>query len=142
MMASFYPKIRVLCGLAPVLLLLSCGGHENSTTPVKLPVGFLDAPRNGDTIRGTTTIKGWALSEGGIRQVEIYLDRTFLGNANLQVSRPDLAQFPFPNPDKGGFEYEWNTATIPPGPHEIVAQAHANDGGVRDVGRASVTTAP
>jgi hypothetical protein len=142
---AYYSRMRAWSALAVVALLTSCGGHDNSPTQsasAKLPIGFLDAPKNEDAVRGMTTVSGWALSETGIRDVTIYVDRVFVGNAQLQVSRPDLARFSlFPEPDKGGFEYGWDSTTIPPGRHEIVAQARAKDGAVRDVGVAWVTTA-
>lgn len=134
--------MRLLCASVIVVLFSSCGGVRSSpSSGVKLPIGFLDAPRNGDAVRGTTTVSGWALSEGGIREVAIYVDRVFVGNAKLGVSRPDLVHLTqFANPDKGGFEYGWDSTAIPPGRHEIVAQARAEDRGVRDVGVAWVTT--
>ena len=128
-------------------LLLSAGclrnrGPETGDLAGKMPVGFLDAPKSGEVVRGKTTVRGWALSESGIRQVAIYVDGVFAGNAKLQVTRPDLAHFPFRNPDKGGFEWEWDSTTVSPGTHQIVAEARGNDAGVHELGSASVTTAP
>lgn len=104
----------------------------------------MDAPKPGETIRGNYSITGWALDETGIRDVSIYIDRILVGTAKLGVSRPDLvANFSaFPDAETGGFEYVWNSAGLPPGPHELVVQARSKNGATRDVGGGLVTTAP
>jgi len=128
--------------LLSIFVLISCGKNAEKG-PGKLPVGYLDTPKPGETIRGIYRIAGWALSESGIRDVSIFVDRNFVGMATLGQSRPDLpAHFSmFPNPEYGGFEYQWDTTSVSPGPHELTAQARTNNGATRDLGTVGVTTA-
>jgi hypothetical protein len=118
-------------------------GKSDSKPPGKLPVGFLDNPKQGETVRGLYVVRGWALDEAGIRDVSVFVDRNLVGLATLGRPRPDLVAHysSFPSPEAGGFEYQWDSGSVPPGPHELTAQARTNDGAVHDLGTVSITTA-
>src|SRR5689334_3182516 len=102
-------KYTILVLIITIVSLWDCGS-AGEKPPARLPLGVVDAPKAGETVRGNTRIAGWALDESGIRDVSIYVDRTFIGTATLGLTRPDLVKL-FPNlPESGygGFEYQWD----------------------------------
>jgi N-acetylmuramoyl-L-alanine amidase len=107
-------------------------------------VGFLDAPKTGEKVRGSARFVGWAADESGIKEVAIYIDRQFVGTATLGLSRPDLlkAYSSFPDVGSAGFEFMWDSSTVPPGMHRVTAQARANNGATYDVGTVLFDTVP
>jgi hypothetical protein len=136
-------KLTVFFVLVSAISFVGCG-KTDSNASAKLPVGFLDAPKPGETIRGTYQVVGWALAESGVEKVSIYVDRNFVGQATLAQKRPDLEHPPystFPNPGSGGFVYQWDTSEVTPGSHELLVQARTNDGATRDLGFAPITVA-
>ncbi|MCW5980942.1 MAG: hypothetical protein KIT09_22870 [Bryobacteraceae bacterium] len=141
--------ITFIATLLGAAALLSCGGEQPPATAQadapasRIPVGVLDAPQPGETIRGSYKIRGWALDESGIRDVAVYVDRSFAGTARIGLHRPDLiaTYSAFPDAEIAGFEFTWNAAAAPAGPHEVTVQARAKNGAVRDVGSVSIVTA-
>jgi hypothetical protein len=124
-----------------VLELLSCGG-DTAKGPRTLPLGYLDSPKPAEVVRGMYRVAGWALSENGIQDVFIYLDRNFVGAALLGIGRPDLARFKnFARPEYGGFQYQWDTSTAPAGAHWLIVQAISKDGVAHDIGIVQITIA-
>lgn len=136
-------KLSVFLVLAFLMGLSGCG-NTDSKALAKLPIGYLDSPKAGETIRGTYRVAGWALVEGGIKDVSVYVDRNFVGQAALGQNRPDLEHppyFAFPSPGSGGFVYPWDTSAVTLGPHELLVQARTNAGATRDLGIAPITVA-
>src|SRR5437870_11091456 len=104
--------MKRLIALFCVFGLIGCGKGQ-SKGPGKLPIGFLDGPKAGETVRGTYAVAGWALSEVGIRDISIFVDRNLVGTALLGQGRPDLPVHfsAFPNSEWGGFVYQGDTST-------------------------------
>ena len=97
----------------------------------------IDVPKSGATVSGIVKTNGFALSQmepqGGIKRVLLYIDELdnpdyLLGEAVYPLPRPDLTR-PFVD-DYGhcGFEFEWNTVDISPGPHTLFAFAEGTGG--------------
>jgi N-acetylmuramoyl-L-alanine amidase len=56
-------------------------------------VGFIDAPVNYDYIKGNAVFQGWAVDEnGGVAAVTMFIDGNNVGNAQIGLPRPDVAQ--------------------------------------------------
>lgn len=106
-----------------------------------LPFGVVDNPRPGETLRGHAMLRGWALSETKIESVAVYLDRTLAGLATLGISRPDVQKaYPaFREAGQAGWQMDFDTSSIPPGPHELEVQARSRQGATRDLGSVAVT---
>jgi hypothetical protein len=144
MRSRYLILVILLSGLGLAFVL-----YSDSSKPVpcnaaaKLPFGFVDSPRAGDTLRGQTRFHGWALSEAGIQMVNVYLDRKFAAIATKAVSRPDVQSvFPaLPESAMCGWEVGFDTTGMKPGAHEIVVQARSRDGATRDVGIVPIVVA-
>lgn len=114
------------------------GSIKESITSITLeklkPMMVIDEPRDNSTTKDNITVKGWVLNPSGTKEVKIYVDGTYIGNANNGISRPDVRQvFPeYINADKSGYEYTINTLTIAPGLREIKVQAVGNNGDVQE----------
>jgi hypothetical protein len=105
-----------------------------------LPFGFLDTPAPGAAVARVTRVAGWALDDGSVRRVDVYVDGRFAGSATPALSRPDVAAA-FPG-HPGGAQAGWELPVDlgePPRPHEILAQAVDDRGATRDIGVVSVT---
>ena len=124
--------------LALAALTISCKRPAETTgftTAAKLPFGAVDTKLIGQPLHGTVQIVGWALSEGGMRQVLLYLDRNFVTLGNLGMERPDVAKnLPgLPNSAKCGWEALLDTSNIAPGSHRLTIQAQSKDGATYDL---------
>lgn len=99
------------------------------------PFGFIDAPREGETVAPGAWGFGWALDDSGIREVRIAIDGKPAPSALYGSARPGPADaFPaFPDASKAGFGFA--VPALPPGPHEIVFTLIAKDGGKSDMVR-------
>jgi hypothetical protein len=106
-----------------------------------LPFGVVDSPHTGDTLRGHSTLRGWALAESEIESVAVYMDRTLAGFATLGVSRPDVQKvYPaFPGAAEAGWQLDFDVTGMKPGPHELEIQARSRQGATRDLGTVAVT---
>ncbi len=104
--------------------------------PSHLPVGHVEAPHPDEAVRGPWPISGWAVSEIGIVRVDIFLDRDYLGSAQLGGSRPDVQKAfpPFKDSSTAGWSFTLQADSIPPGRHELIVQARSSDGTTRDIG--------
>jgi Leucine-rich repeat (LRR) protein len=96
-----------------------CGGNLPEIDP---PFGAFDTPLNGSTVAGSIAVTGWALDDGGLESVKIYLiqgnTQTQLGDALfVEGARPDVTDsFPeYPNNTKAGWGYMMLTNFLPEG---------------------------
>ncbi|MPQ43539.1 N-acetylmuramoyl-L-alanine amidase [Clostridium tarantellae] len=91
----------------------------------------LEAPKqNFTTDNNTLSIKGWALHGSGVKEIKVYLDNNFVGNANLGIDRPDVNKVfkDYPNGKKSGFTGEFNISNFTAGQKTIKVEAIGNDG--------------
>jgi len=108
-----------------------------------LPFGFLDAPVPGASVARVTRVAGWALDDGTVRRVDVYVDGRFVGSATPALSRPDVAAA-FPGHADGG-QAGWELPVdlgMGTQPREILAQAVDDRGATRDIGVVSVMVVP
>lgn len=137
---------RTLLCILCSLVCLSCGPSEEagSNTKPKLPFGFTDFPRPGETVQGSVGAAGWALSEVGIKEVCFYIDRSFVKCTGLGAARPDVtkAHPGVAKNDNSGWEAIMETSFYSPGLHELTVQAIDNNGSIREIGNVSFTVAP
>lgn len=134
---------RLWMGVLPgfvFLFCISCGSKSHT----KLPTGYLDSPPLSQqaVFRGPTTLEGWSLSDDGIDDVAIYIDRQYVASAQIGIPRADVAgAFPNePHASTSGWRASIDVSNIPPGMHEVVVQATCKNGAKRDIAsfRASV----
>ena len=104
-----------------------------------LPFGNVESPRVGETVRGRWPVSGWALSEDGVKAVNIYVDRSYMGTARLGVSRPDVEKaYPaIKDSATAGWTFVLDTMALTPGQHQVVVQVRSVTGGTRDIGQPS-----
>jgi hypothetical protein len=138
-------RLGLLAFVLLTALMMACKQPTDTavkfSTHAKMPFGFVDNPQPGQALRGTAQLGGWALAEGGIQEVAIYLDRNFVIFATLGGARPDVAKaYPsLPGSESAGWNVILNTAAIPAGTHELTVQAHSKDGACRDLGTVAVS---
>lgn len=101
----------------------------------RLPFGRLLAPKEDQALTGPFAIRGWALCENGIQEVEIYQDRVFFGYAKLGLSSPEaLKEQPiFPGSATAGWQFDADAATFSTGKHELTVQARSKTGAIREI---------
>lgn len=99
------------------------------------PFGFIDTPREGDTVASGSPATGWALDDSGVARVEVSLDNGPAVRAELGQSFPGVQEaYPtYPNSDKAGFRFVMPSAAA--GPHLLVVTIRARDGGKTDIKR-------
>ena len=91
----------------------------------------IDSPN--DLIRNEDIkLSGWSLNASGVKEVKIYVDGIYKGNAEIGKSRPDVdVAYPgYPSGDKSGFGYIINKDSISPGIHKIKVESIGNDGSI------------
>jgi hypothetical protein len=126
-----------------VAAIMTWGCGSGSGTKARLPSGVVDAPQPNQNISGRFNASGWAVSEDGIKQVSVYVDRNFLMNCAYGAFRPDVnkAVPGFPQGDHAGWTVDLDATSLPEGKHEMVFQAESNKGAIRDLGTIPVIVA-
>lgn len=152
MSLSLWQQLRTDISPRPLLILVfsliatAYAGGTHSGTRLRaashrttLPFGVIDYPRPGSTVQRRAEVIGWALSEAGIREVSIYVDRNFVRNARIGGFRPDVAKvYPALKDDHSGWMIGLETMFYRPGPHELTVQATDNNGAKRDLGTITI----
>ncbi|MFT8316348.1 MAG: NlpC/P60 family protein [Clostridium sp.] len=109
--------------------------NTSNTSLVKINVNRLpsmvdiDTPTSGFNVNNNFNVTGWALNGSGVKQVQVYVDNTLIGNASTGRFRPDVAKvFPKYNNKNSGYSLTIPKNRIPVGNHTIVVRANGNDG--------------
>ena len=91
--------------------------------------GYLDTPKNGQTLSGTARISGWFLDGSGVSTVVVLVDGKVHGQAAYGDSRLDVYNvFPQYNNHNSGFHYDLNTQALANGSHTItIRETGTND---------------
>lgn len=79
-------------------------------------------------------IRGWAINEKGIKEVQIYLDNKFLGKANYGLERTDVSDA-YPNyvdGNKVGFAYKLDTSLIKKSVATVTIKAIGRNGDMQE----------
>ena len=140
------PFVRTLSKPIPAALVLVLIAVCNSCTSAnhsKLPIGYVDVPAPGRpaVFNGNSVIEGWALSDGGIQQVAIYIDRQYVSSTQTDIPRPDVATA-YPKESHGqtsGWRAPVDVTNLAVGSHDVVVQATGKNGAKRDIGAFQAT---
>jgi hypothetical protein len=109
-----------------------CAGDTNS-----LPAyGFIDIPTSFDYVKGVVVFQGWAIGEGGVSVVELFVDGNFVGTAQYGLPRPDVReQYPFiNNSGNTGWRFSFDTAKLSNARHRLTARITAPNGRKTEIG--------
>ena len=135
-MAHSIDSIRSVC----LLTALSLGiAFVPACRPKPVPeeiLGAIDVPTPGRVLDGQAVVAGWALAKSGVDKISLYIDRQFVDFPSGGGNRPDIARL-YPN-YPGSANAAWSTTLDPEkmtdGPHEIIVQAKAKSGALRQFG--------
>lgn len=74
----------------------------------------IEWPPDGETVTGSIEVSGWAIDAADIRGVEIILNDRIIGQANLGIRRPDVADaYPtFGSAGSSGFSFRAEARAI------------------------------
>jgi len=99
------------------------------------PFGFIDTPKENDSVASGSWAYGWALDDSGIASVSAALDNGPATQAAIGQFYPGVKEsYPnFPNADKAGFGFPIPTAAV--GPHLLTVTISSNDGGKTELKR-------
>jgi hypothetical protein len=106
-----------------------------SETVLHPPFGYIDTPKENETIPSRSRAYGWALDDSGVRRVTASLDNGPALPAALGQSSPAIKQaYPtFPDSDKAGFVF--SVPAVAAGPHLLVVTITGKDGGKTELKR-------
>ncbi len=106
-----------------------------ATADLHPPFGFIDSPKENDTVAGGTWAYGWALDESGVAKVEASLDSGPATPAATGQFFPGVKEaYPtYPDADKAGFGF--SIPKVAAGPHLLVVTITAKDGGKTELKR-------
>jgi len=145
-----FPAKGLVCVAAATAGLLLAAGCQKSetagaggaaqptaaaTADLHPPFGFIDSPKENESVAGGTWGSGWALDESGIAKIEVSLDNAPATPAAAGQFFPGVKEaYPtYPNADKAGFGF--NIPQVAAGPHLLVITVTANDGGKTELKR-------
>jgi hypothetical protein len=124
--------------------LLPSQGRPSAPDPKnELPQGFIDAPATGAGVGRAVQMYGWALDDGGVAEVRVYVDGRFAVRAPIDQKRPDVSKA-YPDYAANTDVHGWAVtvpldASLSAGPHTIIAQAVDTQGATRDIGTITVS---
>jgi hypothetical protein len=132
--------------VATALILASCRKSESATasappapasseTLLHPPFGFLDVPRENDTVASGSVATGWALDDSGVVSVTVSFDNGPALAAMRGQAFPGVREaYPtFRGSDKAGFSFAMPSAAA--GPHLLVVTITGRDGGKAEIKR-------
>jgi hypothetical protein len=131
-------QVMLLAGTFLSMACGACGGAripEPSSTN-ELPFGYLDSPKNGETVGRTTTVTGWAMDDNRAIEVRVYVNGHYVAHAMTNRPRPDVSK-KYPRYAQMGHPYGWSLDIDlgqKPGEREVLAQAVDDVGATRDIG--------
>src|SRR4051812_9786519 len=88
-----FTSVRSLYFVLLIVLptLTACKAGASDPDPAnELPFGFIDAPKEGASVNRQVQMYGWALDDGGIADVRLFVDGRFVRNVKTDQARPDL----------------------------------------------------
>jgi hypothetical protein len=94
-----------------------------------LPFGWVDFPREGESVAAGSEGFGWAMDDSGIWEVLLAVDGNPAGRAHYGLPHPgaSAAHPEYPDAAKPGFAFE--VPRLAPGPHRLLFTFVAKDGG-------------
>lgn len=109
---------------------------ERSVVVKKLPrLANIDDPLSIIPLGYDNKVRGWALDPSGVKQIKIYIDNVYKGDAQLGLQRMDVnSVFPgYINGENCGYVYPLLAADLMLGQHTLKIEALGNDGGKQTV---------
>ena len=119
--------------------LIYSGRDSMASADVVTPLGYVDVPRAGVTVRGTTLVGGWAIDNASVGRVDVYVDSTKVGQAQYGVPRPDVQHSYVGAPTNVGYRFLWDTRLVGNGEHTIQVRVTDINGNVALFKRVMVT---
>ncbi len=116
-------------------------GNPAAAPACAAPVGDIllgwDEPdlRVTPTVAGSVAFRGWSLARSGIEGITVLVDGQPAGAVTRGWVRPEVARThpDYPDAERCGFCWEWDSRLVPDGPHAVVVRATATDGTGRDL---------
>ncbi len=85
--------------------------------PMKI---YRESPTKNQIIKGKASFNGWALAEGGVESINIYVDGKLDGKATINQTRNDVYNaFPEYQDKNAGFKYDFDGTKLSEGSHDI-----------------------
>lgn len=115
------------------------GAAQTTPSPAQAdahpPFGFIDTPKENDTVAAGAWSYGWALDDSGVASVAVSLDNGASSAAAIGQPFPGVKEaYPtYPDADKAGFGFAMPSA--PAGPHLLTVTITAKDGGKTELKR-------
>jgi GT2 family glycosyltransferase len=113
------------------------GGPPDRGKCVELVQLVCDEPvlASSPVVQGSVEVRGWALAPSGVERLQILLDDKPVGEAKYGLLRPDVQRaYPdFPDSDRSGFSFVFDSRQASDGAHRITVRAVAKAGAVREV---------
>ena len=105
---------------------------------LRVPIGWVDLPREGEPVAVGSSGLGWAMDDSGILEVRIAADGVPVGKASYGLSHPSAAAAhpEYPDAAKAGFLFA--VPRLAPGKHVLVFTFVAKDGGKTEIPRGIV----
>lgn len=122
-------KLVFMISLVLVCIFLNLTSANAETLNCK---SYLEEPVSNSVVKDKITISGWAVNSSGVKQVKVYLDWKYVGDATIGYNRQDIgiAYKTFPNADKSGYIYNIDLKDISTGKHTIMVQPIGYDGSI------------
>src|SRR6266851_2692577 len=94
MLTKLTPTCQLLLTLFLVVVAAACMQHASAEPDPKneLPFGYVDQPAPGSTVERNVPMRGWALDDGSVKEVRVYVDGRFGARTALNESRPDVSK--------------------------------------------------
>ena len=140
------PRRAIALGLLLACMGGGCRREAASSSPPtpdpdnQLPFGYVEAPRNNETVGRVVDVSGWALDDSAVRLVHVYVDGKYQVTALITVPRPDVKQA-YPKYAAADARHGWHAVVDlgdKVGQHEVLVQAIDDHGASRDIGAVTV----
>ncbi|HJQ41343.1 MAG TPA: hypothetical protein VKB93_29735 [Thermoanaerobaculia bacterium] len=98
--------------------------------------GFIEFPQRYDYVGGDVVFRGWAINEQGVKEVQLIVDGTYVGNAIYGLPRPDVQeQYPFVVDSRlSGWSFTFDTRKLVNSQHRLTVRVVSKFGTSNEIG--------
>ncbi|GFP74264.1 Ig-like domain-containing protein [Clostridium fungisolvens] len=119
-----------------ITTLPSVNAFAESTSSL-LPMTTIESPVDNGATQGQLNISGWAINASGVKEIQVFLDDSYIGDASINYTRNDIGQtYPqYANSSKSGYVFKYDVSSITAGKHKVTVKSIGNDNSVDIPGR-------
>lgn len=109
------------------------GRYIYTNMPNNAPKSSIESLYNNQVVNDSINISGWALNSSGVKNIKVYIDWKYVGDAKTGYTRNDIYSAygdQYPNTQNSGYTFNYDANKLSQGKHAIMIQPIGYDGSI------------